>query len=129
MSTSPLIAQFKPTGSATISRGTLGYVRTRVRQWAYNLLVAEFKKSCVSQADLGKRLDKAPEIISRLLSRPGNWELDTFSAAIFALTGGLLTFGVRHQAQSALEIFPEIKLVPIETQTANTQPLVFAIAA
>lgn len=116
MPTSPLTDAFKLT-NAKISRGTLGYVCTRARQWAYNLLVIEFKKSGLSQVELGRRLDKAPEIISRMLNRPGNLELDTFSAAIFAITGGLLSFSVRHPKQSSLQIFPAKQLQTTDTQT------------
>jgi hypothetical protein len=106
----PPTALFDPAGSAKISRGTLGYIRTRVQQWAYNLLITEFKKSGISQADLGRRLDKTADVISRMLSRPANWELDTFSAVIFALTGGLLTFDVRYPAkQDVVPLVPQIQ--------------------
>jgi hypothetical protein len=133
MSTSPLITQFKPTGSNKISRGTLGYICARARQWAYNLLIVEFKKSGVSQADFGRRLNRSPEVISRMLNRPGNWELDTFSAAVFALTGGILTFAVRYPAQNAMKISPEAKLIPTLTLKASKvempPPGVFQITA
>lgn len=129
MSTSPLIAQFKPTGANKISRGTLGYICTRARQWAYNLLIAEFKKSGLTQADFGRRLDRPPEVISRMLNRPGNWELDTYSAAIFALTGGLLTFAVRYPAQNALEIISVSATSKTSKIEPPMQPNVFQITA
>lgn len=110
MTISPLTVLFKPTGSEKISRGTLGYICARARQRAYNLLVSEFKKSGMSQADLAKRLDKAPEIICRWLNRPSNLELDTLSAAVFALNGGILTFVVSHPVRNRIDIFPKIDI-------------------
>jgi hypothetical protein len=96
MSTSPLIDQFRPTGSQKISIGTLGHVRTRNRQRAYSLIVREFKKSGLSQADLAKRLGKGTDVICRLLSRPGNWGLDTFSDLLFGICGSLGSFDAAH---------------------------------
>jgi hypothetical protein len=84
MSTSQTTVLCKPEGSNKISIGTLGYIRARNRLRAYNLVIREFKKSGLTQADLARRLGKAPEIVSRLLSRPRNWELDTFSDLLFA---------------------------------------------
>jgi hypothetical protein len=83
----------KPAGTNKISTGTLGYIRARHRQRAYDLLVKEFKKSGITQADLARRLDKPREVISRLLARPGNWESDTFSDMIFAISGAIVSFG------------------------------------
>lgn len=119
MSTSRFTALFKPTGANKISRGILAYVCERARLRAYNLLVAEFKASGISQADLGRRLDKAPEVISRLLSRPSNLELDTLSAAIFAMNGGAVTFGVGALSQGALRTHP---LPQTRTSAAFVQP-------
>jgi hypothetical protein len=86
----------KPIGSNKISSGTFAYVKTRNRQRAYDLVIREFKKSGLSQADLGRRLGKTADIISRLFSRPANWELDTFSELLFAITGGLLRVQADH---------------------------------
>jgi len=120
MTTSPLTALFKPIGSGKISRGTLGYICTRARQRAYDLLVSEFKKSGISQTDLASRLGKAPELIDRWLNRPSNLELDTLSAALFAIDGGVLTFGVSYQARHTVEIFPEIR--PSSVVQTKTTP-------
>jgi len=96
MSTSPLADLFRPTGSEKISIGTLGYVRARNRQRAYSLIIREFKKSGLSQAGLAKRLGKGTDVICRLLSRPGNWGLDTFSDLLFGICGSLANFGAPH---------------------------------
>lgn len=92
MSTSRTTGLSEPVGTDKISLGTLGYVRARVRQRAFELIMREFKKSGLSQADFARRLGKAPEIVSRLLSRPRNLEIDTFSDLLFAATGSVAAF-------------------------------------
>ena len=77
----------KPETDDKISAGTLRYMAVRNRQKAFDLVIKEFKKSGISQATLGRRLGKAPEVISRLLARPRNWELDTFSELMFGISG------------------------------------------
>jgi hypothetical protein len=112
MSTSPLATLFKPTGSNKISLGTLGYVRARNKQRAYSLIVKEFSKSGLSQADLAKRLGKGTDVICRLLSRPGNWGLDTFSDLLFGITGSLANF-------SATQPLPVTKTVAVPVKTSE----------
>jgi transcriptional regulator with XRE-family HTH domain len=58
---------------------------------AYTLVIKELKRSGITQAELARRLGKAPEIISRLLSRPTNLELKTLSELLFAISGSVLT--------------------------------------
>jgi hypothetical protein len=123
MTISPFVALFKPTGSAKLSRGTLGYVCARARQRAYDLLVSEFRKSGLSQADLASRLGKAPELICRWLNRPSNLELDTLSATVFAINGGVLTFGVSHPVRNRIEVSlppPDIKLAQNSAKTGSS---------
>jgi hypothetical protein len=96
MSTSQTTGLSKPTGSTKISLGTLGYICARNRQRAYDLVIKEFKKSGLTQADLARRLDKGAEVISRLLSRPRNWELDTFSELLFAISGAVVTYSLAY---------------------------------
>lgn len=92
MSTSRTAGLSEPVGNDKISLGTLGYVRARVRQRAFELIMREFRKSGLSQADFARRLGKAPEVVSRLLSRPRNLEMDTFSDMLFAATGSIAAF-------------------------------------
>ncbi len=77
----------KPEGADVIPLGTLGYFRGRNRWRVYELVLTEFKKSGLSQADLARRIGKRPEVISRLLGAPGNWGLDTVSDLLFAISG------------------------------------------
>jgi hypothetical protein len=79
----------KPTTDQKISLGTLGYINARNRQRAYDIVIRELEASGITQATLASRLGKSPEVICRLLSRPQNWESDTFSSLIFAISGGV----------------------------------------
>jgi hypothetical protein len=76
-----------PMGSERVPRGTFGYFQARNKYLAYSLVLDEFKKSGLSQADLARRLGKGTDIVCRLLSGPSNWTLDTFSDFLFAISG------------------------------------------
>ena len=58
------------------------------------MLLKEFRESDITQAELGRRLDKPAEVVSRMLAGLSNMELDTLSATIFALRGGMLRFSI-----------------------------------
>jgi hypothetical protein len=94
MSTSQTIGLSEPVGAAKIPAGTLGYICARNRQRQYDLVIGEFKKSGLTQAELARRLGKSPEVISRLLARPGNWESNTFSELLFAISGAVPAYRV-----------------------------------
>jgi hypothetical protein len=128
MTTSLSARRFDITPGQKISRGTLAYVRTRVRQWAYNLIVDEFKKSGITQAELSRRLDKTPDVISRLLSRPSNIEMDTFSCVVFAISGGSLpSFSLR--GPSALNAVREVVTGPSRREPGTTLESLSAVEA
>ena len=91
----------KPEGRFPIPLGTLGYFRGRNRWRIYEFVLAEFRKSGLSQADLARRLRKRPEVISRLLGAPGNWGLDTMSDLLFAISGGEPRYGIAHPLDGA----------------------------
>jgi len=92
MSTSRTTVLFDPTSTEKISAGTFAYIAARNRQSLYNLLVREFKKSGLTQADLARRLGKTTDVVCRWLSRPRNMETDTASALLFAISGAALRF-------------------------------------
>src|SRR6185295_17938761 len=77
----------KPAGSDKIPIGTLGYFRARNKHRMYDLVVKEFKKSGLTQADLARRLGLGTDRVCRLLGGPGNWTLDTASDLLFAISG------------------------------------------
>jgi hypothetical protein len=79
----------RPTTDEKISLGTLGYINARNRQRAYDIVIKEFEQSDLTQATLASRLGKSPEVVCRLLSRPQNWESDTFSNLLFAISGAI----------------------------------------
>ena len=129
MSTSQTTGLSEPVETDKISIGTLGYIRARHRQRAYDLVIKEFKKSGITQADLARRLGKSPEVISRLLARPTNWEADTFSDLLFAISGAIASYRAEYplsqriQEISAEQIKP--KSVQILTKSSST-PVTFA---
>jgi hypothetical protein len=86
----------KPAGDEKISAGTFGYINARIRQRAYDVVIREFKKSGINQATLARRWGKSADVVSRFLSRPGNWEINTWTEALFAISGAVPTFGVAH---------------------------------
>ena len=98
MTTSRTTLLAKPAARARISAGTLSYVRARNRQRAYDLVIRQLKKSGITQAELSRRLGKGQDAISRLLSRPSNWELDTLSDLLFAISGTVPKFDAEHPA-------------------------------
>jgi hypothetical protein len=96
----------KPKNDDKISVGTLGYINVRIRQRAYDLVIREFKRAGISQATLARRWGKAPEIVSRFLARPGNWELNTLSEALFAISGAILSFETIHVEENKISSVP-----------------------
>jgi hypothetical protein len=93
MSTSPITSPYKL---------PLRYVLSRNRQQAYNLLVREFKKSGLSQAEFARRAKKGTDLISRYLSRPRNLQLDTLGELLFALGGGAISFSLSYPNQKVV---------------------------
>lgn len=96
MTTSPTTVLFDPNSTDKISAGTFAYINARNRQNLYNLIIREFKKSGLSQADLARRLGKTTDLICRWLGRPRNLEIDTASELLFAISGGALTFQLQY---------------------------------
>src|SRR5262245_37424941 len=97
----------KPEGDNKVSAGTLAYISARIRQRAYDLVIREFKKSGLTQAQLCRRWGKAPEAVSRFLARPANWELNTFTEALFAISGAVPTFSLDYAAGDTTAEIPQ----------------------
>ena len=96
MNTSQDFTLCEPTGTDKIDVATLGYMRARNRHRLYDLVVGEFERSELTQADLARRLGKKPEIVCRLLAAPGNWQLDTVSDLLFAISGAEASYEIAH---------------------------------
>jgi hypothetical protein len=87
----------EPSGAERISEGTFAYFRARTRRRVYSLVVDEFERSKISQADLARRLGKGTDVVCRWLGSPGNWTLDTLSDLLFAISGAEPSYaGVRY---------------------------------
>lgn len=102
MTTSQTSLLVKPDGANPIPAGTLGYFRTRNRYRLYTLVVGEFQRSGLSQADLARRLRKGTDVICRWLRSPSNWEQDTVSDLMFAISGGEVAYGVQYPLDGAI---------------------------
>lgn len=84
----------KPQGTEKVPAPAFAYMRSRNRQRLYSLIIDEFEKSQLSQADLSKRLGKGPDQVCRWLSAPGNLQLDTVSDLLFAMNGGEIEYSL-----------------------------------
>jgi hypothetical protein len=59
--------------------------RNRLHSEVLRLFTLENKRRGLTRADLAKRLGKRPEQVTRWLSAPGNWTLDTVSNLMLAM--------------------------------------------
>ncbi len=100
MRTSRNTLLFEPSGADRVPEETFGYFRTRNKHRVYSLVIGEFKRSGISQADLARRLGKGTDIVCRWLGSPGNWTLDTLSDLLFAISGAEPDYAVRHPLRS-----------------------------
>ena len=80
----------KPSGEVPVPSSALGYASSKLRMELYRLVLKALKEARISQATLARRVNKRPEQISRLLSGPGNWTIDTAAQLLFAIDGSLL---------------------------------------
>ena len=62
----------------------------------YDVVIKEFKRSGLSQADLARRLGLGTDRVCRLLGGPGNWTLDTSSDLLFAISGAEPVYGLAY---------------------------------
>jgi hypothetical protein len=108
----------KPEGRKRVPESTLVYVRARNRMRAFTAVLKEFDASGISQSELAARLGKSTSRVCKWLGAPGNWELDTISDLVFALTGGAITFTVAlPQNSETTKSWPKRKDREIETDT------------
>lgn len=72
-----------------IPLGKIAYFRARLRNRLYDLVVSEFLRQTsannLSKADLARRIHRRPEQVTRWLSAPSNWTLDTLSDLLLAM--------------------------------------------
>jgi hypothetical protein len=85
-----------PADDVRVPEGTFVYFRERNRYRIFEVLLAEFLKSGISQATLARRLGRRPEVVNRILSAPGNPTLDTISDFMFAMSGAEIAYSVEY---------------------------------
>ncbi len=100
-------APSKPTGSGKVSFGTLSYFRSRNKHRVFNLVIKEFEKSGLTQADLGRRLGMDTGQLSRYLNAPGNWTLDMLSDFLFAISGAEAGYDIVYPLEQPPRNFTE----------------------
>jgi hypothetical protein len=76
-----------------ITAGDKAYFQRRQKNRAYEAVFKRFTQLAgddeLTRAQIARRLKKRPEQITRLLSGPGNWELDTISDLLLAMDAEL----------------------------------------
>lgn len=79
-----------------ISEKLLSYFRERQKNRLYDFVINSFLKrveeEAFSKAKLARKLKKEPAQITRWLSSPGNWTLDTLSDLMLAINGSEVQF-------------------------------------
>jgi hypothetical protein len=97
-----------PTGDV-LSAGDLAYFRERQSNRVYEAVFKAFVGAGITKADLARKLKKKPEQITRWLSGPGNWTLDTVSDLLLAL-GSEMTFVVTN-----FNAAPQVNIQPYQS--------------
>ncbi len=114
MTTSQTFTLSEPKGTDKVPVGTFAYFRARLKQRVYNLVIREFKKSGLSQADLARRLGMPAPQLNRILRGPGNLTLDSVSDVLFAINGGEPGLSTEYPLSARHET---------EHQHSNVQPI------
>jgi transcriptional regulator with XRE-family HTH domain len=94
----------------------LRYVRARRRQVYHSMVLAEFEKSGITQAELARRIGKSPRRVNAWLSNPSNWESDTVADLLFAATG---TVDVPFAVEPAQEAHARDRMTAESTSAAR----------
>jgi hypothetical protein len=78
-----------------IPQAKLAYFRERLRNRIHQFILHEFiarQQEGLTQAEVARVLDRRPEQINRWLGNPGNWELDSISDLMLAISKSELDF-------------------------------------
>lgn len=102
MTTSPMSLLSEVQTAERISVGTLAYLQERLRARLYELVLREFRMhEGLTKKRLAERIGRRPEQITRYLSSPGNWTLDTVSDLLVGIAGAELVIGVSRLGDDA----------------------------
>jgi hypothetical protein len=129
MSTSQKLSLYKPVDGEPIPLTTLAYFRARLRRKLHSVILKEFKSSGISQAELTRRLRKDAATISRMISTPGNWSLDTVSDLLFAMRGAEPVYSLVYPLEKPARNFGakerlEFSVEPKINKETTSKPLV-----
>lgn len=93
--------EFEIKSASPLSVGMLAYFRERQRNRIYELVLREFIKSGMTRTELAHRMGRSLSRVSKWLSAPGNWELDTVSDFLLAIAAAELEPSVAHPFEQA----------------------------
>lgn len=113
------------------------YFRERTRNNLYDLVLSTFvrgaKENGLKKADLARRLKKRPEQITRWLSGPGNWTLDTATDLLLAMGVELEFSGnqlnsrpARNYAHPLVIEMGKVSSKPAVPSSSGSRPLLLA---
>lgn len=72
------------------------YFAARLRNRLYNFIMTKFKEhelhNSLTKAELARRINRDPAVVTRLLSSPGNWRSDTASDLLLGICGEEIQF-------------------------------------
>jgi hypothetical protein len=77
-----------------IAPSEFAYFAARNRRKIYSVIMKEFKKSKLSQAQLARRMGQRTDVICRWLAGPGNYTLDTVSNLLLGISNGEMAYSV-----------------------------------
>jgi hypothetical protein len=121
MTTSQISSLSEPVGTNKVPRGTLAYFRARLKHRVYSLVLKEFKKSGLTQADLARRLGKEPAQVCRMLSGPGNLTLDSVSDLLFSTSGAELGLSTAYPLRAPQRNATQISSDPSKPVTRSSE--------
>ena len=113
--------------TTVIPEGKLAYFRERQRNRLYDFIVSRFlekeRKQELSRAELARKIHKKPEQITRFLSSPGNWTLDTISDLMLGISDAEIAFEAsgfdnRKRNISAQEVIGHITASTVKVDNA-----------
>lgn len=129
MPTSQTSSLSKPAADERVEPWTLAYFQARNRSRAHDLVLKEFEKSGLTRAELARRLNKQPAVVTRLLGAPGNWGLDTLSDLLFAISGAEVKYDPQYPLDGAPRNYqrPDWLSVGVEKGTTASEAVALRI--